>query len=128
MRGLITLEFEAKMALLSKRVNEIEVSSNLLPQLEKDNLLNKQLIDNFVEQLQSLEAHKTQMDAIAGNSNLVQQLAEENLSNKKWIENFGEKLLNLEEILQIAQMERENSEKQLLEKSTYEMLKMKHDL
>ena len=116
------------MAQLSKRVNEIEVKSNLLQKLAEDNLLNKEWIDNFVEQLQSLEAHKTQMDAIAGNSNLVHQLAEENLSNKKWIENFGEKLLNLEEILQIAQMERENSEKQLLEKSTYEMLKMKHDL
>ena len=102
MRDLITQEFEAKMALLSKRVNEIEVKSNLLPQLEKDNLLNKQLIENFVEQLQSLEEHKTQMVAIAGNSNLLHQLAEDNLSNKKWIKNFGEKLLNLEEILQIA--------------------------
>jgi len=37
------------MAQLSKRVNEIEVKSNLLPQLAEDNLLNKELIDNFVE-------------------------------------------------------------------------------
>jgi hypothetical protein len=37
------------MAQLSKRVNEIEVKSNLLPKLSEDNLLNKQLIENFVE-------------------------------------------------------------------------------
>ena len=37
------------MAQLSKRVNEIEVKSNLLQKLAEENLLNKELIDNFVE-------------------------------------------------------------------------------
>ena len=37
------------MAQLSKRVNEIEVKSNLLPKLAEDNLLNKETIDYFVE-------------------------------------------------------------------------------
>ena len=37
------------MAQLSKRVNEVEFNSNLLPELAKDNELNKQLIENFTE-------------------------------------------------------------------------------
>ena len=61
------------MAQLSKRVNEIEVKSNLLPQLAEDNLLNKELIDNFVEQLQRLEEHKTQMDAWMDRENSAQR-------------------------------------------------------
>jgi hypothetical protein len=37
------------MALLSKRVDEIEVNSNLLPKLAEDNLSNNRLIENFIE-------------------------------------------------------------------------------
>ena len=65
------------MAQLSKRVYEIEVKSNLLPQLADDNFLNKQLLENCVEQLQRLEEHKTQMDAWMDRENSAQQQLEE---------------------------------------------------